>query len=199
MKKDKILSLADLLPDNLDEDTLNKIAESISSFINAEVKERIKLLEAKTLSFIRGNIELLKEQAQAELKDNNEVYQDAMQFRKLKDLMGLNTKIEVKEQDDINALKEENETLVEHLNHLVEELTKTKSLKKKYKNAFIELSEQTEQLDEQVQVLKDEKKPFKSSEKALMLSEERLVGNKKESQSDNPYLTEEVLAAMPES
>jgi len=206
MKQNKLEKLSDLLPDNLTEESLNEIAALISDFINEEVTQRVKLLEAKTTAFIRGNIDLLKEQAEKELEDDNDLYQDAMQFRKLKSLLGLedsaelnDKELEVEKQVDeqINSLIEENQVLLEQLNSVIPELEKYKKLASKYKRATTNLEEQLAPLTEQVEELLDTRRPFKSSEKALILAEEQVKETQLGLDRSNPFLNENVMALMP--
>lgn len=195
-----ILKLADLLPDNVTEETMNKILGVIQEAITGEVTDKMKVLEAKAGAFIRKNIDNLKAQAQEELNEENEIYQDAMQFRKLKGFMGVD-KVEVKAPEQVKESKDlqaENDLLVEHLQTLADENVKLKRIAKAYKKKAL-VAEST--LNESVQEVQDLKgvvsKPFKSSEKALVLSE----GTKGElniaSPSGNAWLSEEVLALMP--
>lgn len=195
-----ILKLADLLPDNVTEETMNKILGVIQEAITGEVTDRMKVLEAKAGAFIRKNIDNLKAQAQEELNEENEIYQDAMQFRKLKGFMGVD-KVDVKAPEQVKESKDlqaENDLLVEHLQTLADENVKLKRIAKAYKKKAL-VAEST--LNESVQEVQDLKgvvsKPFKSSEKALVLSE----GTKGElniaSPSGNAWLSEEVLALMP--
>jgi hypothetical protein len=206
MKQNKLEKLSDLLPDNLTEESLNEIAALISDFINEEVTQRVKLLEAKTTAFIRGNIDLLKEQAEKELEDDNDLYQDAMQFRKLKSLLGLedsaqldDEELEVEKQVDeqINSLLEENQILLEQLNSVIPQLEKYKKLASKYKKANTNLEEQLTPLTEQVEELLDTRRPFKSSEKALILAEEQIKDESFGLERSNPFLNENVMALMP--
>lgn len=195
-----ILKLADLLPDNVSEETMNKIIGVIQETITCEVAERIKVLEAKAGAFIRKNIDSLKEQALTELTEENEVYQDAMQFRKLKGVMGLDkpTVQEVKEHKELSELEEENAVLYEHLNTLVEENTKFKKLAKAYKQKAILAESTLQESITEVQDLKESvKKPFKSSEKAIVISEGTLGEHTQGLSVNNSFLSEEVLALMP--
>lgn len=196
-----ILKLADLLPDNVTEETMNKILGVIQEAITGEVQERMKVLEAKAGAFIRKNIDSLKSQAQEELNEENEIYQDAMQFRKLKGFMGVD-KVEVKEPEKVQESKDlqaENNLLVEHLDALAKENAKLKKIAKAYKTKALIAENSLNESVQEVQGLKESvSKPFKSSEKALVLTE----GTKGElknivSPSGNTWLSEEVLALMP--
>lgn len=196
--KESLLKLADLLPDNISEDTLNQIIGLIQETIKSELVERMKVLEAKASAFIRKNVDSLKAQAELELTEENEIYQDAMQFRKLKGIMGVdNVQVsESKETKNSAELQEENKILYEHLDALASELAKMKKIAKTYKQKAL-IAEQTisESLSE-VQELKENKdKPFKSSEKALVVTENNeIIGG---FNVQNPFLSEDVVALMP--
>jgi iron uptake system EfeUOB component EfeO/EfeM len=197
MKKNKLDKLSDLLPDNLSEDNLNQIATLISDFINEEVSERIKLLEAKTMAFIRGNIDLLKEQAESEITEESELYRDAMQFRKLQDILGVTEVKEPEVNEEVETLKEENAILIQQINNLIPEINKYKTIAKKYKSTSVHLKEQLIPLSEQVETLLDTRRPFKSSEKALILAEEQVKDSDSGLDRSNPFLNENVMALMP--
>ena len=197
MKENKLDKLSDLLPDNLSEDNLNQIATLISDFINEEVSERIKLLEAKTMAFIRGNIDLLKEQAESEITEESELYRDAMQFRKLQDILGVTEVKEPEVNEEVETLKEENAILIQQINNLIPEINKYKTLAKKYKSTSVHLKEQLVPLSEQVETLLDTRRPFKSSEKALILAEEQVKDSDSGLDRSNPFLNENVMALMP--
>ena len=193
--KQSLTDLASLLPDNLSEDTLTKIVGLIQETIKSEVTERMKVLEAKASAFIRKNIDSIKNQALSELTEESDIYQDAMQFRKLKGIMGVD-KIKVSEQANVSELQEENAVLLEHLNVLATENSKFKKLAKTYKAKAI-LAEQTlnESLEEVQELKESNEKPFKSSEKALVIVENNEVVQGRS--VSNPFLGDEVLALMP--
>jgi DNA repair ATPase RecN len=201
--KNKVLKLGELLPDNLSEETFEKITALIAELINEEVTERVKLLESKSVAFIRKSIDTIKDQAVKELTEENEIYQNAIKFNELKQFLGIKkvTVKESKEQTDskVKELTEENKVLIEHLNSLASEVDRVKKIARKYKKGYNELVEQVNNLNEQTEELKDEKKPFKSTEKALMLTEEILKTNQLVSNVANPFLSDDVMALMPQS
>ena len=70
--KEVLDSVAQYLPEGLDEATLQKVSELVAVIIEQRVEERVGDLTTKVQSFIRGNIEKLKEQAIKELELTNE-------------------------------------------------------------------------------------------------------------------------------
>lgn len=196
--KNPLLKLAELLPDNLSEETLSNIIGLIQETIKSEVSERMKVLEAKASAFIRKNIDSLKIQAESELVEENELYQDAMQFRKLKSIMGINEAqvTESKETKDITELQSENKVLYEHLDSLAGEVAKYKKIAKSYKQKALLAEQAINEASTEIQDLKDSSvKPFKSSEKALVVTESNEINNG--FSVTNPFLSDEVVALMP--
>ena len=58
-----IKNIADILPEGLDESTVEQIFQLVDSTINEQVAEKIGLLEARVTAYIRTKIDDLKEQA----------------------------------------------------------------------------------------------------------------------------------------
>ena len=87
--KEILDSVAHYLPEGLDEDTLSKVSELVSVIIENRVEERVSDLTTKVNSFIRGNIEKLKEQAIKELELENEVFRNAQMFETVRSMFAL--------------------------------------------------------------------------------------------------------------
>ena len=97
-----IKNIADILPEGLDESTVEQIFQLVDSTINEQVAEKIGLLEARVTAYIRTKIDDLKEQALSELSEENEVYRNARLFESVRTLMSL----ELNTDDEDNALSE---------------------------------------------------------------------------------------------
>jgi len=205
-----IKNIANILPEGLDESTVEAIFELVDSTINEQVSEKISLLEAKVNAYLRTKVDHLKEQALSELSEENEVFRNARLFESVRTLMAL----ELNSDDEDNALsemtsqhgelQEEFDVLAGQVNALVSENEKLqgtiKVLDSKVsitEQAVEELEGHKEQLLEEVENLEaasDEK--FLSSEKAVVISsadkeinEERAYGNE--------FLNDEVMKFMP--
>jgi uncharacterized phage infection (PIP) family protein YhgE len=203
-------NIAEILPEGLDESTVEAIFGLVDSTINEQVEEKIGLLEAKVNAYLRTKIDQLKEQALAELSEESEVYRNARLFESVRTLMAL----ELNTDDEDNALsemtsqhgelQEEFDVLTEQVNSLVLENDKLQNTVKVLDNK-VSLSEQTveelegqkSQLLEEVENLEASKEEaFVSSEKAVVIShadeeinEERIFENK--------FLNDEVMKFMP--
>jgi hypothetical protein len=206
----KINNIVSLLPEGLDESTVEKIFQLVDSTITEQVENKIGLLEAKVNAFLRTKIDSLKEQALNELSEENEIYRNAKLFESVKTLMTL----EISSKDENNLvqemnthqkeLDEENGVLTSQLNKLIEENEKLQNTIKALNNK-VNLSEsKIKKLEkgntllveeiENLQAVIDE--PFASSEKAVMISEaNREV--KQKNDFNNAFLSEAVMNLMP--
>jgi uncharacterized phage infection (PIP) family protein YhgE len=205
----KITNIAGLLPEGLDESTVEKIFELVDSTINDQVEQRINLLESKVNAFLRTKIDSLKEQALTELAQENEIFRNAKLFESVKALMTL----EISQNDEENLVSEMTETqkeldeevsvLTTQLNKLIEENEKLQNTIKAL-NSKVHLSESkikklekgntllSEEI-ENLQAVIDE--PFASSEKAVLISEaNREVKQKNE--FVNPFLNNEAMMRL---
>src|SRR5689334_1437881 len=136
MTKNKLTNIAELLPANMSEEAVKKIAKLVEETINDEVSKKFNLLESKVRGFLRTQIEQIKEHALKELTEESELYRNAHLFEEVKSLMAL----EVGSGDEKSAVnrvvaensevEEENQVLIEELNTA---LTENKNLKRQLK------------------------------------------------------------------
>jgi len=205
----KITNIAGLLPEGLDESTVEKIFELVDSTINDQVEQRINLLESKVNAFLRTKIDSLKEQALTELAQENEIFRNAKLFESVKALMTL----EISQNDEENLVSEMTETqkeldeevsvLTTQLNKLIEENEKLQNTIKAL-NSKVHLSEsKVKKLEKGNSLLSEEienlqaviDEPFASSEKAVLISEaNREVKQKNE--FVNPFLNNEAMMRL---
>jgi len=206
----KLKTIADILPDGLDESSVEEIFTLVDATINEQVEEKVSLLEAKVNAYLRTKIETLKEQALAELSEENEVFRNARLFESVRTLMSL----ELSDQDEENALsemsnnygemQEECDVLIEQVNRLVEENEKLQGTVKVLDNKVSITEASIEELEgvngkllyevENLEASKDE--AFVSSEKALVISNADREINEERTDS-NRFLTDEVMKFMP--
>jgi len=204
-------NIANILPDGLDESTVQAVFELVDSTINEQVAEKVGLLEAKVNAYLRTKVDRLKEQALAELSEESEVFRNARLFESVRTLMAL----ELNNSDDENALseitsqhgelQEEFDVLTDQLNALVVENEKlqgtVKVLNDKVsiqENAVEELEGHKVQLLEEVENLvaaRDE--AFASSEQAVVVSQADVEINESKTRTGNEFLTDEVMKFMP--
>ena len=206
MTKNKLTNIAELLPQNMSEEAVKKIAKLVEDTINDEVSKKFNLLESKVRGFLRTQIEQIKEHALKELTEESELYRNAQLFEEVKALMA----IETTPADEKNAvtkvvtesveLEQENEVLVNELNTV---LTENKDLKRSLKvlKGKVEtmLTESKKQTEQVANLTESNKLDFKSSEKAVIIADHMNDDPKKTPQETTPqnvYLTEDVMALM---
>jgi len=208
-----IKNIADILPEGLDESTVEQIFQLVDSTINEQVAEKIGLLEARVTAYIRTKIDDIKEQALTELSEENEVYRNARLFESVRTLMSL----ELNTDDQDNALsemtgqygelQEEFDVLNDQLTKLVEENQNLENtvrvMDKKVSIAegtAYELETEKAQLLEEVENLEAAKDDaFVSSEKAVVVSKADLEisEGRAHNNKNNEFLTDEVMKFMP--
>ena len=205
-----INKIADLLPEGLDESTVETIFKLVDSTINEQVQSQVRLLESKVTAYLRTKVDDLKQQAMTELAEESEVFRNARLFESVRSLMAL----ELSESDEENAvnditsqyaeLQEEFDVLSEQINTVVAENEKLegtiKVLSDKVsltESQLYETEENNQQLLEEVANLEASKEEaFVSSEKAIVISNAEKEINE-ERTPNNEFLTDEVMKFMP--
>ena len=209
-KKNNILSsISDLLPEGLDESTLGQIAQLVAKKIEEEVKVQISELTTKVTSFIRGNIEKLKEQAVKELELENETFRNAQLFETVRSMFAVESTSD-DELNGINALAAISETQESKIEVLVKEVDKLLKENVQLKKARKVLSGQNEKLQESVVSLKENFKIASGktqtrhmSDSAIIVSEQNFKlrdkeENKQEQKANvngNEWLNENIISA----
>jgi outer membrane murein-binding lipoprotein Lpp len=203
--------ITEILPDGLSESTVEAIFKMVDSIITEQVDDRVKLLEAKVNAFLRQKIDRLKDQAVAELSEENATFRNARLFESVRTLMSLELNSEdadsvvSKVVEEQSELQEEFDVLSEQVNTLVshnEKLENTVHLL----NRKLQLAEENaEKLDgekarlleevENLQAVSEES--FRSSEKAVLISEADAEEVSEERTHFNEFLTDEVMKFMP--
>ena len=207
MRKKKKKTLDQILPEGLSESAIKEITRLMQDVINEQVEDKVTLLEARVTSFVRANIDSLKEQAIKELELENDTFRNAQLFETVKSIMA----VELDNEDEDSAVKilaNESKELESEMGLLSTELDRVLKENNKMQAVISALSDKTETLDEErnslleanshlenvVETLKESnKKPFKSSERAMVVSE----NNVKRALNNNEFLTEDVMKFMP--
>ena len=146
-KKDIMTNIADLLPEGLDENLLEQIAELLDKKIKEEVNSQVENLNTKVRAFIRGKVEKLKEQALKELELENETFRDAEMFKTMKSMFALENTSE----DEVNgfrAIAEISESQERKLDTLVAETERLLKENVQMKRSIKLLNEQNSRLKE---------------------------------------------------
>tara|TARA_R110002051_G_scaffold167858_1_gene238526 strand:- start:2415 stop:3056 length:642 start_codon:yes stop_codon:yes gene_type:complete len=206
-----IKQIADLLPEGLDESTVEAIFQLVDSTINEQVQSQVRLLESKVTAYLRTKVEDLKTQALTELSEENEVFRNARLFESVRSLMSL----ELSDADEDNAvnditsqyteLQEEFDVLSDQINSVVTENEKLEGTVKVLSNKvsltesqLYETEESNKHLQEEVANLEASKEEaFVSSEKAIVISNSEQEITEERIRPENQFLTDEVMKFMP--
>jgi len=212
-KKEFVTSVADLLPEGLDENLMISIAKLLSDKINEEVANEVQSLTRKTVAFIRNQIDKLKEQALKELELENDTYRNAKMFETVRSFFA----VELTGDDEMSAINalasigESQDNQIGVLVNEVESLAKENSKLKKSlkivmdKNKLLESSVTT--LSEQMEVTESngsDQAPI-MSDSAVVVSENNFKkkeqpkvneNSSKLKNSNNVWLTEDVLQSL---
>ena len=206
-----VKNIADILPEGLDESTVEAIFGMVDSAINEQVSDKISLLEAKVNAYLRTKVDQLKEQAISELSEESEVFRNARLFESVRTLMAL----ELTSDDEDSALsemtnqqgelQEEFDVLTDQVNQLVRENERLQSTVKVLDNKVSvtegtvqDLEGQRVQLLEEVENLEAaSEEKFLSSERAIVVSDADKEINEERTQYKNEFLNDEVMKFMP--
>jgi hypothetical protein len=206
----KLTNIAEVLPEGLDESTVEKIFTLVDSIINEQVEAKVEILEAKVNAFLRTKIDQLKEHAISELTEEHEMFRNAKLFESVRTLMTL----ELNDQDEgslIGEMKSQSDELEEEVTVLSEQINRLVLENEKLQNTIkvldskVNLSEQkTRKLEKDKMKLVEEVRNleasqddvFQSSEKAVLISESEKPVSVRE-QVGNPFLSPEAMKLMP--
>ena len=83
----KLENIAEILPEGISEATVAEICTLVGEVIEEQVGEQVTQLNAKVNAFLRTKIDVLKEQAMAELQEESETYRNARIFESIKSLV----------------------------------------------------------------------------------------------------------------
>tara|TARA_R110002051_G_scaffold279375_1_gene340844 strand:+ start:57 stop:701 length:645 start_codon:yes stop_codon:yes gene_type:complete len=206
-----VKNIADILPEGLDESTVEAIFGMVDSAINEQVSDKISLLEAKVNAYLRTKVDQLKEQAISELSEESEVFRNARLFESVRTLMALeltsddedsalsemtNQQGELQEEfdvltDQVNQLVRENERLQSTVKVLDNKVSVTEGTVQDLEGQRVQLLEEVENLE----AISEEK--FLSSEKAIVVSTADNEINEERAQYNNEFLNDEVMKFMP--
>jgi len=206
-----VKNIADILPEGLDESTVEAIFGMVDSAINEQVSDKISLLEAKVNAYLRTKVDQLKEQAISELSEESEVFRNARLFESVRTLMALeltsddedsalsemtNQQGELQEEfdvltDQVNQLVRENERLQSTVKVLDNKVSVTEGTVQDLEGQRVQLLEEVENLE----AISEEK--FLSSERAIVVSNADKEINEERTQYKNEFLNDEVMKFMP--
>ena len=208
-KTNKMEEIAKLLPENLDESVAIEIANLVSEKITEEVEKVKQDLTIKTTSFIRGQIEKLKEHALKELEMENDTVKNLSVYEHIKSLMAVELN-PADEQNAINAMQLESTNLSKNVDILKEEMSRVLGENNKFKNVIKIQKDKIGLLESRVSNLQigirenKERTKMEVSGDAVVISEENFKKRETLTESKthrnsgvyNPFLNEETLNLM---
>lgn len=211
----KLEDIINILPEGLTESTVEEICKLVGSVIEEQVDNKVNELSAKVNAFLRTKVEDLKEQALAELQEENEMFRNARIFESIKSLMAL----EINEDDQNRAVQEVSESyseLQEEFDVLMEQCGALMEDKENLENTVRVLSGKLGKMEQIVESINEEKtllaeqvenleasreEAFTSSEQAVVIGQQLNESSEREEKRiqniRNEFLTEEVMKYMP--
>tara|TARA_Y100001963_G_scaffold155197_1_gene245714 strand:+ start:1988 stop:2620 length:633 start_codon:yes stop_codon:yes gene_type:complete len=206
---DKVNDIAELLPEGMSEELVSEIAKVMQDVIAERIDEEMALLTNKVHAFLRHQMDTVQEAALDELSESHEIYRDAQALKDIKSVLAFEIDREdiqhVASQIDESVAKaqQDNDTLVQELAESIKENQRLERVVNNLEDKVVALNENVEQLQESKETLEDELgSDFESTEKAIVITENVDAPVKDEGPTfdlRNPFLTEEVMAYMPDS
>lgn len=197
----KQTTLAELLPEGLDDTHVQAIADLINEIVDNQVEAQVKILEAKVKAFLRSRVDIIKEHALGELTLESEDYRNAKLFEDIKSLVLLEAKAD-DEDSAVSMIKEGAEDIqkeyaedIKVLLEKIEQLTDDNdSLKLNNRALKGKLNKLENNLTEIKETVEARKKPFKSSEKAQVVKS----NVDKATEEKNTVVSEELTSLLSE-
>ena len=206
---DKVNDIAELLPEGMSEELVSEIAKVMQDVIAERIDEEMALLTNKVHAFLRHQMDTVQEAALDELSESHEIYRDAQALKDIKSVLAFEIEREdiqhVASQIDESVAKaqEDNQTLVQELAESIKENKRLERVATNLEDKVVALNENIVHLQESKETLEEELgSDFESTEKAIVITENVDAPVKDEGPTfdlRNPFLTEEVMAYMPDS
>mgnify|MGYP006404923925 CR=1 FL=1 len=206
---DKVKDIAELLPEGMSEELITEIAKVMQDVIAERIDEEMSVLTNKVHAFLRHQMDAVQEAALDELSESHEIYRDAQALKDIKSVLAFEIDREdidhVADQisENVSKVNHNNELLVNELADSLKENTRLERVINNLEDKMSILYENVEQLQESKTNLEEELgSNFESTERAIVITENVDEPVKDEGpvySLGNPFLTEEVMAYMPNS
>ena len=206
---DKVKDIADLLPEGMSQELISEIATVMQDIISERLDEEMSMLTNKVYAFLRHQMETIQEAALDELSESHEIYRDAQALKDIKTVLAFEidrddlNPVVSKVSEDIQKVEKDNELLTYELSEAIKENNRLDRVLTNYEDKMEVLSEQNSTLQDSVVNLEEEvNSDFESTEKAIIISENvdtPITDQRPVNTLGNPFLTEEVMAFMPDS
>jgi len=206
---DKVKDIADLLPEGMSEELISEIAKVMQGIISERLDEEMDMLTNKVHAFLRHQMDTIQEAALDELSESHEIYRDAQSLKDIKTVLAFEVDREdlnhVTEQinEDVEKVQDDNDLLARELSETIRENTRLGRVISNLEEKMSLIIEEKEYLQESIVTLEEEVgSDFESTERAIVITEnvDAPVENTTPQPMDgNPFLTDEVMAYMPNS
>ena len=206
---DKVKDIADLLPEGMSEELISEIAKVMQGIISERLDEEMDMLTNKVHAFLRHQMDAIQEAALDELSESHEIYRDAQALHDIKTILAFEidrddlAPVVNKVNEDVEKVHDDNDILARELSDTIRENQRLDRVISNLEDKVSVISEEKEQLQESFNILEEEVgSDFESTERAIVITEnvDAPVENTTSQPMDgNPFLTDEVMAFMPNS
>jgi len=206
---DKVKDIADLLPEGMSQELISEIAKVMQDIISERLDEEMDMLTNKVHAFLRHQMDTVQEAALEELSESHEIYRDAQALKDIKTVLAFEidrddlNPVVSQVSEDIQKVEKDNEVLAYELSEAIKENNRLDRVLTNYEDKMEVLTEQNNTLQDSVVNLEEEvNSDFESTEKAIIITENvdnPITDKRPVNTLGNPFLTEEVMAFMPDS
>ena len=206
---DKVTDIADLLPEGMSQELISEIATVMQHVISDRIDEEMDILTNKVHAFLRHQMDTIQEAALDELSESHEIYRDAQALKDIKTVLAFEieredlTNITEQINEDVEKVNDDNDLLTRELSETIRENTRLGRVISNLEEKMSLIYDEKEYLQESIVALEEEvSSDFESTEKAIVITEnvdapvENITPPPMEG---NPFLTDEVMAYMPNS
>jgi len=206
---DKVKDIADLLPEGMSQELISEIAKVMQDVISERIDEEMNVLSTKVHGFLRHQMDTIQEAALDELSESHEIYRDAQALKDIKTVLAFEIERDdlnhVTEQinEDVEKVQDDNDLLARELSETIRENTRLGRVISNLEEKMSLIIEEKEYLQESLVALEEEVgSDFESTERAIVITENvdaPVKDSPNHNYEGNPFLTDEVMAYMPNS
>ena len=206
---DKVKDIADLLPEGMSQELISEIATVMQDIISERLDEEMNMLTNKVHAYLRHQMDTVQEAALDELSESHDIYRDAQALTDIKSILAFEIDrddiqhVANQISEDVNTAQDNNQMLTHELSDTIRENHRLERVVTNLEDKLTTLNENNVYLQESVQNLEEEAgSNFESTERAIVITENVDAPVKDDlpiNTLGNPFLTEEVMAFMPNS
>jgi chromosome segregation ATPase len=167
------------------------------------------ILTNKVHAFLRHQMDTIQEAALEELSESHEIYRDAQALKDIKTVLAFEieredlTNITEQINEDVEKVNDDNDLLTRELSETIRENTRLGRVISNLEEKMSLIYDEKEYLQESLVALEEEvSSDFESTEKAIVITENvdaPVRNTTPQPMEGNPFLTDEVMAYMPNS